>query len=93
MYKRVILGPNFPLLSNNQSACKKICKHNFLYFRSKRTNHRPSSDDILRLQQDHLRQCMKLDKSLHELRIKHENERHRAELEVISAQLDYWKKK
>lgn len=67
---------------------------NCIYFRSKKSySQRPTSDEILGLQKDYLRQCIKLDINLHELRIKHENERHRAELEVISAQLEYWKKK
>lgn len=72
----------------------KVLIAKYIYFRSKTSySQKPTSDEILGLQKDYLRQCIKLDRNLHELRIKHENERHRAELEVISAQLDYWKKK
>lgn len=51
------------------------------------------SEDIERLLKDQLRQSMKFEKELHNLRIKNETARHKAELEVLKIQLDYWKGK
>lgn len=72
----------FKIVQTAQLFSKEL----YLVFRSNTSR----SEDITRLSKDHMRQCIKLDKELHELRLKHEIARHKAELEVLKLQLDYW---
>lgn len=67
------------------------CRRSHTYERSK--SDFKYSEAVERRLKDQIRDSMRYDNEFHNLRVKNEIARHKAELEVIKIQLDYWKKK